>query len=187
MAAVSESGIAPPWSLDHAFPIDRRMQASRSPPPTGAARPSIRLAPAPAMRERRLLICDDEPAFGRFVRTVAEGMGYRVQVTANGRAFIAAYAPFQPTTVVLDMIMPEMDGHQIVDWLARRRSRARIIIITGFTPDFANPTKMLADHKGLRPVITLKKPLQLADLRAVLADEDGFAGTGDAVEADRDG
>jgi CheY-like chemotaxis protein len=127
------------------------------------------------MNARRLLICDDEPAFCRFVRTVAEGMGYHVVVTGNGHAFIAAYEAFRPTTVILDMIMPEMDGHEIVRWLAGRRSRARIIIITGFTPDFASHTKVLAEHEGLRPVTTLSKPLQLAELRAVLADQDGAA------------
>jgi CheY-like chemotaxis protein len=123
------------------------------------------------MSERRLLICDEEPAFGRFIRTVAENMGYRVVATNNGRAFIAAYETFRPTTILLDMIMPEMDGHQLVMWLAQRRTTARVIIITGFTPDFANHTKMLARHKGLRPLTTLTKPLQLAQLRAVLADE----------------
>jgi CheY-like chemotaxis protein len=123
------------------------------------------------MSERRLLICDDEPAFGRFVRTVAEGMGYRVLLTDNGRAFIAAYEAFQPTTVILDMIMPEMDGHEIVLWLAQRRSKARVIIITGFTPDFATHTKVLAEHQGLKPVTALSKPLRLAELRAVLAGD----------------
>ncbi len=125
------------------------------------------------MSDRRLLICDDEPAFGRFVRTVAEGMGYRVLITGNGRAFIAAYEDFQPTTVILDMIMPEMDGNELVLWLAQRQSRARVIIITGFTPDYASNAKFLAEHEGLGPVTTLNKPLQLAELRAVLAGEGG--------------
>ncbi len=105
---------------------------------------------ATAMSDRRLLICDDEPAFGRFVRTVAEGMGYRVLITGNGRAFIAAYEDFQPTTVILDMIMPEMDGNELVLWLAQRQSRARVIIITGFTPDYASNAKLLAEHEGAR-------------------------------------
>ncbi|MFO1129122.1 MAG: response regulator [Rhodospirillales bacterium] len=123
------------------------------------------------MTGRRLLICDDEPAFGRFVRTVAEGLGYRVLVTNTGKAFIAAYDTFRPTTIILDMIMPEMDGHQLVLWLAKRHSKARVIIITGFVPDFANETKVLARQQGLRPVVILNKPLPLARLRAVLGEE----------------
>ena len=118
--------------------------------------------------DRRLLICDDEPAFGRFVKTVAEDLGYAVHVTTDGQAFMEAYRSFNPTTIILDMIMPGMDGNELVVWLAQQKCSARIIIITGFTPDYADHAKVLAEHKGLRPVITLYKPVDLSELRAVL-------------------
>ena len=51
------------------------------------------------MQDKRLLIRDDEPAFGRFVKNVAEDLGYEVQVTTEGHAFIEAYASFEPTTI----------------------------------------------------------------------------------------
>src|SRR5512132_2777016 len=38
--------------------------------------------------DKRLLICDDEAAFGRFVQNVAEDLGYEARVTTDGRAFI---------------------------------------------------------------------------------------------------
>ena len=66
------------------------------------------------MHDKRLLICDDEPAFGRFVRNVAEDLGYEVRGTTDGRAFMEAYKSFKPTLIVLDMIMPGMDGNEIV-------------------------------------------------------------------------
>ena len=40
---------------------------------------------------------------------------------------------FQPTVIILDMIMPGMDGNEIVLWLAKQRCTARLIIITGYT------------------------------------------------------
>ena len=39
-----------------------------------------------------------EPAFGRFVKNVAEDLGYAVCVTTEGRGFIEAYGSFKPTT-----------------------------------------------------------------------------------------
>ena len=90
------------------------------------------------MQDKRLLICDDEPAFGRFVKNVAEDLGYEVRVTTDGHAFIEAYDSFKPTTIVLDMIMPGMDGNEIVLWLAKQKCTARLIIITGYTPDYAD-------------------------------------------------
>ena len=69
------------------------------------------------MHDKRLLVCDDEPRFGRFVKNVAEDLGYTVCVTTGGHAFIDAYGSFNPTTIVLDMIMPGMDGNELVLWL----------------------------------------------------------------------
>jgi CheY-like chemotaxis protein len=124
------------------------------------------------MQTNRLLICDDEPAFGRFVKNVAEDLGYEVYVTTEGRAFIEAYDSFKPTTIVLDMIMPGMDGNELVLWLAERNCTARVIIITGYTPDYAAHAKVLAEYKGLGPVTTLHKPIEVSRLRSVLAPRD---------------
>lgn len=120
------------------------------------------------MFHHRLLVCDDEPAFGRLIKNVAEDMGYVVCVTGEGRAFIEAYDSFNPTTIILDMIMPGMDGNEVVLWLAERRCSARLIIVTGYTPDYATHARILAEYKGLKPVITLNKPVEIRKLREVL-------------------
>ena len=124
------------------------------------------------MWDKRLLICDDEPAFGRFVRNVAEDLGYAVRVTTDGQQFIEAYGSFEPTTIVLDMIMPGMDGNELVLWLAQQKCTARVIIITGYTPDYATHAKTLAEFKGLGPVTTLHKPTEISWLRAVLGSQE---------------
>lgn len=123
------------------------------------------------MPNKRLLICDDEAAFGRLVQHVAEDLGYEVRATTEGRAFMEAYSAFAPTTIIIDMIMPGMDGNELVLWLAKQKSTARLIIITGFTPDYAAHAKVLAEYKGLRPVTTLNKPIELSELRAVLGSQ----------------
>ena len=122
------------------------------------------------MQDKRLLICDDEPAFGRFFKNVAEDLGYAVHVTTDGRSFIEAYDSFEPTTIVLDMITPGMDNNELVLWLAKRNCTARvIIIITGYTPTHA---KVLAEDKGLGPVATWHKPVEVDELRAVLGSQE---------------
>jgi CheY-like chemotaxis protein len=124
------------------------------------------------MPEKRLLICDDEPAFGRFVKNVAEDLGYVARVTTDGQEFIQAYDSFEPTTIVLDMIMPGMDGNELVLWLAQQKCTARLIIITGYTPDYAENAKVLAQYKGLGMVTTLHKPIEISRLRAVLGSQE---------------
>jgi CheY-like chemotaxis protein len=105
------------------------------------------------MHDRRLLICDDEPAFGRFVKNVAEDLGYEVEVTTTWQAFMQAYLTFSPTTIVLDIVMPGMDGIELVVWLGNLRSSERLIIVTGYAPDYAANAKILAEYKGLGPAL----------------------------------
>ncbi|MBK8185079.1 MAG: response regulator [Candidatus Competibacteraceae bacterium] len=120
------------------------------------------------MSEKRLLVIDDEPEIGEFVRKVAIGLGYEVQVTTDGHAFQAAYHQLHPTTIVMDMVMPEMDGNELVLWLMEQHYDANLIIITGYNPDYAKDARLLAEFKGLRSVITLIKPIRLDKLREVL-------------------
>ena len=124
------------------------------------------------MTDKRLLVVDDEPEFGEFVRKVATDLGYEVRVTTNGKAFQAAYHELQPTTVVLDMVMPDMDGNEVVLWLMQQHYTANLIIITGYSPDYATDARRLAEFKGLRSVTMLTKPIRLAKLREVLSGGD---------------
>ena len=106
------------------------------------------------MPEKRLLICDDSPRSDGSSKNVAEELGYAVRVTTDSDGFIEAYDAFEPTTIVVDMIIPGMDGNELVLWLAKRKCTARVIIITGYTPDYATHAKILAEFKGLGPVTT---------------------------------
>ena len=123
------------------------------------------------MSEKRLLVIDDEPEIGEFVRKVATGLGYEVRVTTDGRAFQAAYHELRPTTIVMDMVMPEMDGNELVLWLMEQRYASHLILITGYSPEYAKDARVLAEFKGLRSVTALTKPIGLARLREALSGD----------------
>ena len=120
------------------------------------------------MNAKRLLIVDDEPGFGEFVRQVALDLGYEVLVTTSGLDFQNSYRPFQPSKIVLDMVIPDIDGNELLLWLLQQGYSADLIITTGFSPEYAQAAKTLAEFKGLRTVTTLVKPVSLARLRAAL-------------------
>ncbi len=75
------------------------------------------------MGDRRLVVVDDEPEFAEYVRKVAAGLGFEVQVTTGAAAFKKAYDAFDPGVIVLDVVMPETDGIE-VDAVA---GRARVL------------------------------------------------------------
>ncbi|MDG4597848.1 MAG: response regulator [Candidatus Contendobacter sp.] len=120
------------------------------------------------MSEKRLLVVDDEPEFGELVRKVAVNLGYEARVTTSGREFQDAYHELRPTMIVMDMVMPEMDGNELVLWLMEQRYAAHLIIITGYSPDYAKDARVLAEFNGLRSVTALTKPIGLAKLREAL-------------------
>lgn len=125
------------------------------------------------MARRRLLIVDDEPRFAAFVERVAQPLGYDVEVTNHGRDFQSAYRRALPDIVVIDMVMPDIDGNELVLWLVDQRCSADIIIITGYHPDYAVNARLLAEFKGLRSVATLSKPVSVSRLRNALMHPGG--------------
>ena len=119
---------------------------------------------------RRLLIVDDEPRFGEFVRKVAVEAGFEVEVTTDGYQFQRRYEAFDPTAVIVDLVMPEIEGIELVQWVADHEAPAHLIVVTGYSPEYATLAKMLGEAKGLPSVATLIKPVKVARLRGALAD-----------------
>jgi len=120
------------------------------------------------MGKERLLVCDDEAAVGRFVRNATEHLDYEVLLTTSGHGLMQAYDDFKPTTILLDMVMPGMDGNEVIMWLAGRASTARLILMTGYHPQYADHARILAQYRGLGAVATLHKPFGVDDLLAAL-------------------
>lgn len=123
------------------------------------------------MNDKQLVILDDEPEFAEYVRHVATDLGYEVQVANDGHTFKKLYHEFEPALIILDMVMPEMDGNEIVLWLTKQGYDASLVIISGYSLDYASDAKRLAEFKGLRSVTALSKPISLAALRSVLEEE----------------
>lgn len=124
------------------------------------------------MTQKHLLIVDDEPKFAAFVEKVAARIGYVVKVTTHGRDFKRAYQSHKPDVIILDMVMPEIDGNELILWLVDQGCSADVVIITGYHPDYAINARLLAEFKGLRSVTTLSKPISVERLRDVLGSSE---------------
>lgn len=118
---------------------------------------------------KSLLIIDDERDFADYVGEVGEDMGYDVVVTENAMDFMNAYRNKVPTTLVMDMVMPGVDGVELISWLAQQECPSNIIIVTGFNPRYVELAENLGDARGLEHIQSLTKPVKLSDLRAALA------------------
>ena len=121
------------------------------------------------MGVQRLLVIDDEPHIGLVIKRIAEGCGYEVQTTNRADAFKVAYAKFHPDAIVLDLAVPDMDGIELLRWLADAGCDNPIIIASGFDTKVIEAAKMLGEARGLRMAGVLSKPFLAAELRSTLA------------------
>jgi DNA-binding response OmpR family regulator len=120
------------------------------------------------MTDKRLMVIDDEPEFGEFVRRVAEEKGYDVEVKVLPEDFMQAYKSFDPTLIVLDIVMPNIDGIELVKWLYDQQCRASVILVTGADPMYMDAAKKIAENNNVTVTASLTKPIEVTDLRAVL-------------------
>ena len=75
-----------------------------------------------------VLVVDDEPTIAEVVARYLERAGYRTRVAADGAAAIEAAAQQRPDLVVLDLMLPRIDGLEVMRRL-REQDRERIAVI----------------------------------------------------------
>lgn len=113
----------------------------------------------------RLLVIDDEPAFGNIVKRVAQGCGFEVVVTENPSAFINAARLWQPTVIMLDLKMPGSDGIQLLRALAADKCPAQIVLSSGADAKVLDSAMQLGRERGLNMGQVLQKPIRADSLR----------------------
>src|SRR3954452_4208616 len=116
----------------------------------------------------RVLIVDDEPDICELVAEVAEMAGFAARMLTGSRGFRSALAEFKPQAIVLDLLMPGMDGVELMRELAATASRARLVLISGQDERVLNAARELGTAHGLHVEATLEKPLNIKALRAAL-------------------
>ncbi len=79
-----------------------------------------------------VLVCDDEPHILRLIQVNLERMGYRVATAANGREALQQLRAIKPSMVMLDVMMPYVDGYEVLRWIRGnpKTAKLRVIMLT---------------------------------------------------------
>jgi DNA-binding response OmpR family regulator len=117
----------------------------------------------------RLLVIDDEQSICEFIRRVAETEGFEVVTALTHEQFKAAYESFRPSAILLDLMMPHVDGIALLEKLAERRCTARLMIMSGYHPELLNSSRRLGNNYALDVRGTLRKPFGVPELRNALS------------------
>ncbi len=116
----------------------------------------------------RLLILEDDSSVGNMLRMIAANSGFEAHVVANTERFFEEVDSWQPTHIALDLVMPDMDGVDVLAALGRRHCSANIIITSGMGSRLLDAAKRSASKHGLHVVGVLAKPFAAAALRTLL-------------------
>jgi two-component system OmpR family response regulator len=109
----------------------------------------------------RILVVDDEPSIVDAVATALRYEGYRVEEASTGREALAAVAAFEPDLVVLDWMLPDVEGIEVGRRLRERGFRTAILFLTAKD---GTENKVEALRAGGDDYVT--KPFSLAELVA---------------------
>ncbi len=108
-----------------------------------------------------ILLVDDEPHIVQLARLYLEREGYRVEAVGDGKAALEFVARLKPELVVLDLMLPEMDGLEVCRRLRAIDSPVAILMLTARDEDI---DKILGLEMGADDYLT--KPFNPRELVA---------------------
>jgi len=133
-----------------------------------------------------ILLVDDEPSIIQLARMYLEREGYRIVSVRDGESALEAVQRDQPALVVLDVMLPELDGFEVCRRLHAMQSDAAILMLTARDEDIDkilglelgaddyltkpfNPRELVARVKailrrGERKLSDETKPIHIGDL-----------------------
>ncbi|MFA5630977.1 MAG: EAL domain-containing response regulator [Porticoccaceae bacterium] len=116
----------------------------------------------------RIVILDDELSVAQTIGLMAESIGLEATVTHNAAAFFQALENQNADYIALDLVMPDMDGVEVMRQLAQLDCRAKIVVISGMANRVLNASERSASEHGLNVIGSIAKPFSARELRVLL-------------------
>ena len=94
------------------------------------------------MTKKKILVVDDEPNIQKMLRTLLEINEYEVETASNGEEAIDRIKGKMPDLVLLDLVMPKVDGYEVLESLKKDFSTKNlpVILFTAAPPEVAAAT-----------------------------------------------
>jgi CheY-like chemotaxis protein len=85
------------------------------------------------MEKRKILVVDDEPDFLKIIKIRLESDGYEVLLSDNGKDALDKIKKDRPDAVLLDVLMPGLDGLEVLRRIRKQYKNLPVFIITAFS------------------------------------------------------
>jgi EAL domain-containing protein (putative c-di-GMP-specific phosphodiesterase class I)/ActR/RegA family two-component response regulator len=117
-----------------------------------------------------VLILEDDDDVGKIIKRIAESSGYEAHLISDPELFFGAVEDLSPALILLDLMVPYMDGTEILTALARRSIAVKIIITSGMGERALDSAGRAGIERGLDIIGLLAKPFSTNKLRELLID-----------------
>lgn len=117
----------------------------------------------------KILVVEDEFGLHEIFREIFRMEGYDVRIATNGLNGFELYNKFNPDLVFTDIIMPEMDGLELVDKIREIDPRIKVIYMSGFF-GMKNVKERIREEVERYGYLTLSKPFKLSYMLEVVKD-----------------
>jgi DNA-binding response OmpR family regulator len=115
------------------------------------------------MNKIKLLIVDDNKIFLETLKEFLSDSGYDVAYCNNGKEAQMKFSEFMPDILVTDIIMPDVDGIELILGLRKISPNVRVIAMSGgFSGHDADTYLHMAEKLGAN--VILKKPFEFSEL-----------------------
>lgn len=115
-----------------------------------------------------MLLIDDEPELARLIAHAARAAGYAATATGDADSFMRHFEESGADLIAIDLGMPDLDGVELLRFLAEAGCTAPILIISGFDRRVLETAERLGRALGLDMAGSVEKPVRLASLEALL-------------------
>jgi EAL domain-containing protein (putative c-di-GMP-specific phosphodiesterase class I) len=117
-----------------------------------------------------MLILDDDAAVGQTIQWIAESLGFEAEFVTSPDKFFERLETFAPEIITIDLVMPTLDGVEIMRLLAERKCKARIVISSGMGTRVLDAAERSASQHGLDIAGVISKPITKEALRLLVGE-----------------
>jgi len=119
---------------------------------------------------KKLLVIDDQTGVTKVVGLIARQLGLNTRTINDPSQATEELIAFKPDVVMLDMIMPEKDGIDVLNEILLTGIPVKVVLTSGFSDSYLRLAEGVAKFHANENVSILRKPFRREELIKLLTD-----------------
>lgn len=117
-----------------------------------------------AVERKRILVVEDDAGIRNLLRTILSREGLTVDLAADGYEAVALMEATQYPVILLDLMLPRMDGYAVIAWIRDHPSKEKplVLVATAYADDFVRRV----DSNFVAGIV--RKPFDIRELAAIV-------------------